>query len=163
MAIKRHIEVSDGDKTSGKTNAPDDILVPLLPREKAKTSDVKGYKQSYQNEQEAKAGEGISTGAYLPQDMTVKLVRADSSNLELFFSIFYSLFLTLCGITSGAWIATPPDGTFSPWGKFATYAYGVLAIIFIALWIYLRISMYKKGVIVSNEFFKSNQIKTEEK
>jgi hypothetical protein len=102
---------------------------------------------------------GVDTGALIPRDMTVRLVRADSANWEVFLQALYSLLLTFFGIFLGGWIndAGSSAPRFTGLEKTATVIFGVLALVLIGAWVVLKIKQHKKNVKIPYEILRSFQ------
>jgi len=146
MAFKReNIENSYPD--IGQTSSPLDKEKNIDDFSKAKTSDSFQVTQSYNSDSKSSNGQ-VDTGAFIPKDMTVKLVRADSANWEIFLSSLYSLTLTLFGIFLGVWISDFEQGnnSFGVLEKTATLAFLILSIILIVVWILIKVKQRKSGV-----------------
>jgi hypothetical protein len=103
MAFKREYIENSYSKT-GQTSSPLDNEKNMIVFQESKTSDSYEVTQKYSSDSESSTSK-VDTGAFIPKDMTVKLVRADSSNWEIFLSSFYALSLTLFGIFFGVWIS----------------------------------------------------------
>jgi len=89
--------------------------------------------------------------------MTVKLVRVDSSNWEIFLSSLYSMTLTLFGIFLGSWITDFQQGSnnFSILEKTATLFFLFLSIFLIILWVVIKIKQRKGGVKISQDILNT--------
>ncbi len=109
MAFKRE-NIENSFSISGQTSSPLDNEKSTESFQESKTSDSYDVTQNYNSDSESTSGK-VDTGAFIPRDMTVKLVRADSSNWEIFLSSFYSLTLTLFGIFLGVLISVT-NGSF---------------------------------------------------
>ena len=86
--------------------------------------------------------------------MTVKLIRADSANWEIFITAFNSLTLTIFGIFLGVWISDSKQTikTFSFLEKVATLFFLFISLVLIIIWIVMKINQSKKGVKIPQEF-----------
>lgn len=93
---------------------------------------------------EVTAGSGFDTGAFLPKDMTVRLVRADAAAWEIFISVLYSFVLTAFGIFLGSWItdAHSQQPKFTSLEKAAVIILGVIALILAGAWVVIK---YRQG------------------
>ena len=131
MAIRRsEIQADSDDSGPTRTSAPD-------PRQefelRAQTQDSRQIQEDY--DEAASEGEGFHTGALLPRDMTVRLVRAETANWETFLSVLYSATLTLFGIFLGAGVAKRSTQTpFSTLEWAATWAFLVLSVVLLFCW-----------------------------
>lgn len=123
---------------------------------------------------------GFNTGAFLPKDMTVRLVRADSAAWEIFLSVFWSITLTVFGIYLGAWIsvsnqttaagATAPVGgsgtmpqnmpvnltqpVFDTLNKIACIGFGIVSLILLGAWVVLKIKQNSESLKVPLDVLK---------
>ncbi len=152
MAFKReYIESSFPE--IGKTSSPLDNERIVDDFNEAKTFDSLQVNQQYSSDSDSAHGR-ISTGAVIPCDMTVKLIRADSANWEIFITSFNSITLTIFGIFLGVWISDSQQTvqTFSFLEKFATLFFLFISIILIFIWIIMKINQSKKGVKIPQDF-----------
>lgn len=95
----------------------------------------------------------VLTGAVLPSDMRIRLIRADSSAFDTILTVLFSITLTLFGIFLGAWIT---DSTkLSPLGKLATVSFGLLSLALIVWWIVIKVCQMKKGVTIPISLIES--------
>lgn len=88
----------------------------------------------------------LMTGAVLPEDMRIKLIRADSSSFDTILTVFFSITLTLFGTFLGIWITDSVKTSSSE--KVATVAFGGLSLALIIWWIVIKVTQMKKGVTV---------------
>ena len=146
MAFKRE-NIENSFSNSGQTSSPLDNEKSTESIQKSRTSDSFEVTQIYNLNSESTSGK-VDTGAIIPIDMTVKLVRADSSNWEMFLSSFYSLTLTLFGIFLGVWISDSQQGinSFSILEKVATIFFLVISVILIIVWVIIKVRQRKRGV-----------------
>ncbi|MEY2482200.1 MAG: hypothetical protein QOK24_728 [Verrucomicrobiota bacterium] len=89
---------------------------------------------------------GFETGALIPKDMTVRLVRADAAAWEIFLSLLYTFVLTAFGIFLGAWITDSHQScpSFSMLEKAATVILGIVAAILGIAWLVLKVRQNQK-------------------
>lgn len=102
---------------------------------------------------------GIATGAVLPTDMRIKLVRADTTMWDMFLSIMFSITLTLFGVFLGANItkaASEPVQKITSLEMAATWFLGLFALILFIAWVVLKIGQLKKGFTIPLD--KLNQL-----
>jgi len=96
----------------------------------------------------AQKSAGLQIGAVLPEDMTVKLVRAESADAEIFLSVLYTFVVGLFGIFLGGWIAdsqqTQP--VMAVWTKVACVMFGLISLVLVAAWFYIKIKQRRKTV-----------------
>lgn len=87
------------------------------------------------------------TGAIIPEDMRVTLVRADSANLDTILSVFFSVIFGVFGIFLGALLTatTPATGL----EKLAIWGFGVLGVAILGWWIYNKVKQSSGGVTIS--------------
>jgi hypothetical protein len=99
---------------------------------------------------------GVDTGALIPKDMTVRLVRADSANWETFLSCLYSMLLTVFGLFLGAWVSDSQSTTpkFTLLEKIATVSFGLIALVLIAAWIFLKVRQHRRGIKIPYELLQ---------
>jgi hypothetical protein len=152
MAFKRDAIRSDDGAILGATKSPIDTESGSLLNRTAETTDRQQIEKDYKSDSSNEGG-GISTGAFIPQDMTVKLVRADSANWEIFLSFLYSLTLTFFGIFMGAWISNKNVTTSLE--KTATISLGVISIILIFAWGSIKFKQKKSQIRISNKILES--------
>ena len=116
-------------------------------------------------------GPGFLTGAVVPQDLTVKFVRADSALWEVLLSVASSLFLTCFGLLLGAWISSKSanesiaalqasaiqSGAIAPsvlpeqfgvYAKASCILFGLLSLAALGIWGVLKVKQSRKGVVV---------------
>ena len=86
------------------------------------------------------------TGAVLPTDMRVRLIRADSSAFDTILTVLFSITLTLFGVFVGSWITDPTQ--MPKLAKVATVAFGLLSVALIIWWVVIKVCQMKKGVTV---------------
>jgi hypothetical protein len=103
MAFKREY-IENSIPNLGITSSPLDTQRVQTDFNNSKTSDSFQVSKVYNSSSESTKGK-INMGTVLPSDMTVKLVRADSANWEIFITSLYSLTLTFFGIFLGCWIS----------------------------------------------------------
>ena len=146
MAIPRTFGTSDTPTEETATHAPS-----VAPHSTAKndyqTADVDQIQRQYQSDAESKKEDRIDTGALLPKDMTVKLVRAESANWETFLQVLYSITLTLFGLFLGSWVsASSKNIKFTSLEVVATLSFGVLSSGLIIVWIILKVKQAIQGI-----------------
>jgi hypothetical protein len=100
---------------------------------------------------------GFDTGALLPRDMTVRLVRADSAGWEIFLSALYSLVLAVFGVFLGAWITDAQSQTprFTFFDKFACVIIGCIALVLAGAWVCLKIKQGRATLRVPLDLLKA--------
>ena len=147
MAISRSNETQSGDLSRNETLIPEDTAA----RDTSKsheTSDFRQIERQYGPDAESGRG-GVSTGALIPQDMTVKLVRAEAANWETFLSVLYSITLTLFGLFLGALVTTSSAGEkWSSLEAVATISFGILSAGLIAAWVFIKVRQQQQGVVI---------------
>lgn len=155
MAFKRE-NIENSFSNSGQTSSPLDNEKSTESIQESRTSDSYEVTQNYNSNSES-TSEKVDTGAFIPRDMTVKLVRADSSNWEIFLSSFYSLTLTLFGIFLGVWISDVQEGanSFSILEKTATIFFFVISVILIIAWIFIKVRQRKGGVKIPQDILNT--------
>ncbi|MBN2891381.1 MAG: hypothetical protein JXL97_05915 [Bacteroidales bacterium] len=146
MAFKRE-NIENSYSKTGQTSSPLDNEKSVVDFEESRTSDSLEVTQKYNSDSKSSSGK-VNTGAFIPQDMTVKLVRADSSNWEIFLSSLYAITLTLFGIFLGVWISDVQQeiNNFSILEKIATLFFLGLSILLITVWIIIKVNQRKGGV-----------------
>lgn len=146
MAFKR-VNIENSYSETGQTSSPLDIEKSAADFQESKTSDSFKVTHNYDSGSQSTSGH-VDTGAFIPKDMTVKLVRADSSNWEIFLSSLYAITLTLFGIFLGVWISDVQQGSnsFSILEKIATLFFLGISIILIIVWIIIKVKQKKGGV-----------------
>lgn len=151
MAIPRYSGTSNTPTEETQTHSPSSPQSSNAPHD-YQTSDVNQIQQQYQSEAESKKDDRIDTGALLPKDMTVKLVRAESANWETFLQVLYSITLTLFGLFLGSWVsASNINVSFTSLEVVATLSFGVLSVGLIVVWALLKIKQFRQGVIIPYE------------
>jgi hypothetical protein len=152
MAFKREF-IENSLPEVGKTTSPLDNERIVEDFSNSKTSDNLQVNQQYNSDSESATGK-ISTGAVIPCDMTVKLVRADSANWEIFITALNSFTLTFFGIFLGVWISDAKQNVhnFSFLEKFATIFFLLISLVLIAIWIITKINQSKRGVRIPQDF-----------
>ncbi len=107
---------------------------------------------------------GFDTGAFLPKDMTVRLVRADAAGWEVFISLLYSIALMVFSLFLGSWITTAqsPTGKFSALEKTSCISFGVLAIVLGGALIILKKRQSKNSIKVPVDMLKAISCKDDE-
>ena len=148
MAFKReHIESTYFE--TGQTSSPLDSnnVQDLI---ESKTLDSKQISESYEKDPQTNEKQ-LDTGAFIPKDLIVKLVRADSANWEIFLSSFYSITLTFFGIYLGSWLSISEQGnsSFTVLEKSATFFFLFISIILIVIWIIVKVRQKKRGVKIT--------------
>lgn len=146
MAIPRTYGTSDTSTEETATHAPSGA--PLLTvKNDYQTADVSQIQRQYQSDAESKKDDRIATGALLPKDMTVKLVRSDSANWETFLQVLYSIALTLFGLFLGSWIsASSKNISFTSLEVVATLSFFLFSVGLIIAWIILKVKHAKQGI-----------------
>jgi hypothetical protein len=95
----------------------------------------------------------IQTGAVLPTDMRIKLVRSDNSAFETSLTILFSITLTLFGVFLSPWITSPTQMVLI--AKIGTLGFGGLSVLLIIAWAIIKINNAKRGVTVPINLFGS--------
>ena len=156
MAINRDTETQSGDLLRNETLIPEESAA----RDTSKaheTSDFRQIEKQYNKDAEAGRG-GFSTGALIPRDMTVKLVRAETANWETFLSIMFSITLTLFGLFLGAWVASASASkSWTSLEIVATISFGVLSAGLIIVWAVVKVRQQRQGVVVPYEVLSTYQ------
>lgn len=139
-------------------NTEQDIGGTINPAENNKEDVVKEYQTpdihtiQDQYKEEALKGDGcIDTGVGIPKDMRVKLVRADSAILEIVISILYSVGLTISGIFIGVWGMNETHTFLEKVGIGFT---GVITLVLIAIFVFVKVIQLRSSVFVPNEFLE---------
>jgi hypothetical protein len=158
MAIKRNIVASSISLQSPRDTAPD--VLPSSHVEVEQTDDVRGYKNRYRSDTETSSDKTFKTGAMLPQDMTVRLIRDDTSNLELLLSIGYSIFFTIWSGFFGAWISSSEE-SFPTSSRIAMWIFLAVAVVFLVMWIVMRITMRGRSIKMPIELLRGYQTPTD--
>lgn len=160
MAFER-IKIESVSSEIGETSSPLDNERIVDNSYEDRTKDSFQINQQYQLDSETTKGK-ISTGAVIPSDMTVKLIRADSANWEIFITAFMNLMLTLFGIFLGAWISDSnnPNPKFSFLEKLSTLFFLLFSLILIIIWIVIKVKQSKKGVRIPHEFLNNFEEKS---
>lgn len=160
MAISRGNDTQSGDLLRNETLIPDDTGA----RDTSKsyeTSDFRQIERQYGSDAESGQG-GFSTGAQIPRDMTVKLVRAEAATWETFLSVLYSITLTLFGLFLGAWVTSSSAGkNWTSLEVVATISFGLLSAGLIIAWVVIKIRQQRHGVVVPYDVLNTYQ-KTEQ-
>ncbi len=113
------------------------------------TLDNVGSIEDYSRDDSISDDSGILAGTYLPQDMTVRLVRAENSNNDTILSILFSICLTVVGVFSGAFISYQTSATKPTLlEKISLVFVSILAAVFLILWIVNKCKMNKKSILV---------------
>ncbi len=146
MAFNRDDILQDSDQDYGPTKSPFDSTIENDYENKEQTIEGANVIDEYKNDPKSIGG-SINSGAIIPKDMTVKLVRSDSTIAEIIIATLYAITLTFFGIFLGAWISS--QNSFTILEKTATIVLGGFALIFIIIWIVLKFQQQKKGVLVS--------------
>ena len=100
---------------------------------------------------------GFDTGAFLPKDMTVRLVRADAAGWEVFISLLYSIALMVFSLFLGSWVTTAqsPSGKFSALEKTSCISFGLLAVVLGGALIVLKKRQSKNSIKVPVDLLKT--------
>ena len=148
MAIKRFSGTTTNYPDDSGTSAPDNG--PNKERDtEYQTADINQIEAQYGRDAESNKDDKFDTGALLPKDLTVKLVRSESANWETFLSVLYSIMLTLFGLFLGSWISSSKNNIqFSSLESVATFSFGLLSIGLIVVWIVLKVKQQKHGIKV---------------
>lgn len=88
----------------------------------------------------------ILTGAILPNDMRVNLVRAENAFMETLLTIFFSITLTLFGVFLGPWVTSPCG--YPVLAMVGTIAFAGLSVLFLVFWIIIKVNNSKEGVTI---------------
>lgn len=159
MAIRRHSETTNNSSDQVGTHASSSASAVDRSQE-YQTADIKQVQRQYQDDAESKIEDKIDTGALLPKDMTVKLVRAETANLEIFLQSLYSFMLTLFGLFLGSWMSRANNSiTFTNLESVATISFGVLSLCLIVAWICLKVKQSNQGIKIPYEIL--NQLSNE--
>lgn len=145
MAIARKTILSDTSEQVGATTIPSSLRNGYISNDDQTTEASKVRKQY----QEETFSSEFTTGAVLPKDMTVKLVRADQEIWDTFLSIGFSITLTLFGIFLGSWLSMPED--LSKLELTAAVAFGCISLTLVGFWSRIKISRHKNEVIIPYE------------
>lgn len=148
MAIRRSEGISNSSAEETATHAPSSALAQDYDQ-RHRTGDVRQIQSEYRNDAQSKRGDRIDTGALLPRDMTVKLVRAESANWETFLQCMYSITLTLFGLFLGSWVSSSSSSiSFTSLEVVATLSFGFLSLALIVIWVVIKIRQSKQGIKV---------------
>lgn len=152
MAFKREY-IENSNQEVGQTSSPLDSERSLQDSYNLKTSDSKQVTQEYDDDTKPVKGQ-ISTGAVVPTDLTVKLVRADSANWEIFVTALNSITLTFFGLFLGVWVSDANQTThnFTLLEKIATLFFLLISFTLIIIWIVLKVKQSKRGVRIPQDF-----------
>lgn len=155
MAFKRE-NIENSYSKTGQTSSPLDNEKSIEELQESRTSDSYQITQSYNPDSDSSRGK-VDTGAFIPKDMTVKLIRADSSNWEIFLSSLYSLTLTLFGLFLGVWIFDVQQGSnsFGILDKIATLFFLFLSVLLIIVWIIIKVRQRKGGVKIPQDILNT--------
>lgn len=155
MAFKRE-NIENSYSKVGLTSSPLDSEKGADDLRESRTYDSFEVTQNYNSDSKSSIGQ-VDTGAFIPKDMTVTLVRADSSNWEIFLSSLYSLTLTFFGIFLGSWISAAEKGdkSFSVLEKTATLFFLGISIILMVVWISIKVRQRKGGVKIPQNILNS--------
>lgn len=160
MAIRRARETTSNTSDKAGTHAPSSALANDYSDEH-QTGDIKQIQNQYRSDAESKKDDTIDTGALLPKDMTVKLVRAENSNWETFLQCLYSTTLTLFGLFLGSWLSSDESSSeFTSLEITATISFGALSFVLIIIWIILKLKQAKRSIKVPYEML--NQLSEED-
>lgn len=99
---------------------------------------------------EAPPQSAFTSGALLPKDMSVTLVRADTATLENILAIIYSITLGLFGVFLGAGMAESQT-KFTALEQAATWVFGIASLGLAGGLIYLKIRQSRASVRVPYE------------
>ena len=159
MAFKREY-IENSIPEIGITSSPLETERVVTSFNESKTSDSFQVSQVYSSDSESIKGK-ISTGTVLPSDMTVKLVRADSANWEIFITSLNSLTLTFFGIFLGVWIsdANQSSHNFTFLEKIATIFFLLISVLLIVVWIIIKIKQSNSGVKIPQDFLSKYENK----
>ncbi|TRY30331.1 hypothetical protein [Aliiglaciecola sp. M165] len=148
MAIRRSEGISNSSTEESATHAPSSAVAQDYDQGH-RTGDLRQIQSEYRSNAQSKKAEGLDTGALLPKDMTVKLVRAEAANWETLLQCLFSVTLTLFGLFLGAWVSsTNDDVSFTSLEVVATLSFGVLSFGLIFIWVILKIRQSKHGIKV---------------
>jgi len=155
MAFKRE-NIENSYSKVGLTSSPLDSEKGADDLRESRTYDSFEVTKNYNSDSKSSIGQ-VDTGAFIPKDMTVTLVRADSSNWEIFLSSLYSLTLTFFGIFLGSWISAAEKGdkSFSMLEKTATLFFLGISIILMVVWISIKVRQRKGGVKIPQNILNS--------
>lgn len=162
MAIRRSADTTNDSSEIAATHAPESAI-PNEYSKKHETADINQIQKEYTTDAISRSGGGIDTGALIPRDMTVKLVRAEVANWETFLQCLYSITLTLFGLFLGAMISTPKNvNQISNLEITATVSFGVISFCLICVWIYLKVQQSNKGIKVPYEMLSQFSVEDAE-
>ena len=148
MAIKRYSGTTTNYSDNSGTSVPDNELSKGIVKEH-QTADIDQIEAQYNRDAESNKDDKFDTGALLPKDLTVKLVRSESANWETFLSVLYSITLTLFGLFLGCWISSNNNCVkFSNLESVAMIVFGVLSIGLIVVWAFLKVKQQRHGIKV---------------
>jgi hypothetical protein len=163
MAILRSADTTNDSNEIVATHAPESAI-PNQYSKRHQTADINQIQKEYTTDAISLSVARIDTGALIPRDMTVKLVRAEVANWETFLQCVYSITLTLFGLFLGALISTPDDGNqMSNLEITATISFGVISFCLICLWIYLKVQQSNQGIKVPYEMLNQFAVEDAEK
>lgn len=155
MAIKRFSETTNNYSEHSGTSLPDNAPSEGKIKEH-QTADRNQIEAQYEQDAESNKDDKLDTGALIPKDMTVKLVRAESANWETFLSLLYSITLTLFGLYLGSWISTTnSSSSFSSLEIVAIFAFGGLSLALIIIWVVLKVRQQRQGVKIPYDMLNS--------
>jgi hypothetical protein len=148
MAIKRHSKTTTNLSDKTGTSVPDYGINEGLTEEN-QTADIYQVEAQYNRDAESNNNDRFDTGALLPKDLTVRLVRSESANWETFLSVLYSITLTLFGLFLGSWLSSSAASVkFTSLESVATIAFGFLSLALIIVWIILKVKQQRHGIKV---------------
>lgn len=151
MAIKREQIINNDSEINKSTVTPSSVAKDVRST-KDQTFDSIGVLEDYKDGPES-SRDAINTGAMIPKDMTVRLVRADSANWEIFISLLYSLSLTFFGVFLGSWISDSAKEvpSFTNLEMISTIFLGLLSLILISVWGWLKYQQQKNCILIPHE------------
>jgi hypothetical protein len=146
MAIPRYSGTSNSTTEETPTHSPSSSQLSGVHQD-FQTADMNQIQRQYQFDAESKKEDRIDTGALLPKDMTVKLVRAESANWETFIQVLYSITLTLFGLFLGSWVsAANTNVSFTSLEVVSTFSFGIISLVLIVVWSILKIMQSRQGI-----------------
>jgi len=152
MAFKREKIASDEKILLHPTVSPIEEEDQKILNRTSETTDSQQVQFDYAEESSVEGGK-VDTGALIPRDMTVKLVRSESANWEVFLTFLYTFTLTFFGIFLGSWITKNLDSTLLE--KIATIALGVISVVLIFAWALIKHNQRKSQVKIPGKILES--------
>lgn len=151
MAIRRNSNPNSGIPEPQITAIPSSQSK-VEPREQ--TSDNEQIQAQYKDDAQSNSGNVINTGAMMPKDMTVRLVRAEVSNLETLLQILYSITSALFFLFLGASINSTQTAPMSELERLSTFSFGAITAILLISLVVLRLKQTSNAIHVPHDVFK---------